>query len=71
MSCGDLAINPGTREAFLASARLPLTPTEFKLLYLLAKNRHVTLSQRFIQRIVWAGDVDAGEALKKYVQRLR
>ena len=44
MSCGDLAINPGTREAFLGSARLPLTPTEFKLLYLLVKNRHVTLT---------------------------
>ena len=71
MSCGDLAINPSTREAFLGSARLPLTPTEFKLLYLLAKNRHVTLTQEFIQRIIWAGDVGAAAAVKKYIQRLR
>ena len=71
MRCGDLAINPGAREAFLGSARLPLTPTEFKLLYLLVKNRHVTLTQEYIQRVVWAGDVGAGEAIKKYIQRLR
>lgn len=71
MSCGDLAINPGTREAFLGSARLPLTPTEFKLLYLLVKNRHVTLTQEFIQRVIWAGDVGAAAAVKKYIQRLR
>ena len=71
MSCGDLAINAGTREAFLGSARLPLTPTEFKLLYLLVKNRHVTLTQEFIQRVIWAGDVVAAAAVKKYIQRLR
>ncbi len=69
--CGELLINPATYEVYLASERLVLTPTEFKLLYLLAKNRHVTLSQEFIQRVIWADDIEAGEALKKYVQRLR
>lgn len=69
--CGELLINPGTYEVFLGDSRLVLTPTEFKLLYLLAKNRHVTLTQEFIQRIIWADDIEAGEALKKYVQRLR
>lgn len=69
--CGDLLINPATYEVFLGSTRLVLTPTEFKLLYLLAKNRHVTLTQQFIQRIIWADDIEAGEALKKYIQRLR
>jgi two-component system KDP operon response regulator KdpE len=69
--CGDLLINPATYEVFLSDSRLVLTPTEFKLLYLLAKNRHVTLTQEFIQRIIWADDIEAGEALKKYIQRLR
>jgi DNA-binding response OmpR family regulator len=69
--CGDLLINPATYEVFLGTSRLVLTPTEFKLLYLLAKNRHVTLSQEFIQRVIWADDIEAGEALKKYIQRLR
>ncbi len=69
--CGELLINPATYEVFLGDSRLVLTPTEFKLLYLLAKNRHVTLTQEFIQRIIWADDIEAGEALKKYIQRLR
>lgn len=69
--CDDLLINPATYEVFLGSERLVLTPTEFKLLYLLAKNRHMTLSQEFIQRVIWSDDVEAGEALKKYIQRLR
>ena len=69
--CGDLLINPATYEVFLAESRLVLTPTEFKLLHLLAKNRHVTLTQQFIQRVIWSDDIEAGEALKKYIQRLR
>ncbi len=69
--CGDLLINPATYEVFMAADRLVLTPTEFKLLYLLAKNRHVTLSQDFIQRVIWSEEIEAGEALKKYIQRLR
>ena len=69
--CGDLIIDPATYEVFLGEDRLMLTPTEFKLLHLLAKNRHMTLSQEFIQRIIWAEDVEAGDTLKKYIQRLR
>lgn len=69
--CGELLINPATYEVFLGQSRLVLTPTEFKLLYLLAKNRHVTLTQEFIQRVIWSEDIEAGEALKKYIQRLR
>lgn len=69
--CGDLVINPATYEVYMGSERLMLTPTEFRLLYLLAKNRHMTLSQDFIQRVVWSDDIDAGDTLKKYIQRLR
>lgn len=69
--CGELVINPATYEVFLGSVRLLLTPTEFRLLYLLAKNRHMTLSQDFIQRVIWAEDIEAGDTLKKYIQRLR
>ena len=35
------------------------------------KNRHVTLTQEFIQRMIWAGDDGAADAVKKYIQRLR
>ena len=69
--CGDLVINPATYEVYLKNELLMLTATEFKLLYLLAKNRHMTLSQEFIQRVIWADDIEAGDTLKKYIQRLR
>ena len=69
--CGDLQINPDTHEAYLGTTRLVLTPTEFRLLHLLAQNRHVTLPQAFIQRVVWSDDAEGGMALKKYIQRLR
>ena len=69
--CGDLVIDPANYEVYLGDRRLVLTPTEFKLLYLLGKNRHMTLSQDFIRRGVWASDVEGGDTLKKYVQRLR
>ena len=68
---GDLLIDPAAHEAFLGSTRLELTPTEFRLLNLLARNRHVTLSQQYIMRAIWADDVDSGQGLKKYIQRLR
>ena len=71
IQCGDLLINSDTYEAYLGSKRLQLTPTEFKLLHLLARNRNMTLSQDFIQRILWVGEVNAGDTLKKYIQRLR
>ncbi len=71
ISCGDLVVDPSAHEVFLANRRIALTPTEFKLLYLLIKNRHMTLSQDFIQRTIWAHDIEAGDALKKYIQRLR
>ena len=69
--CGELMIDPANYEVFIGDKRIVLTPTEFKLLYLLGKNRHMTLSQDFIRRGIWADDVQATDTLKKYVQRLR
>lgn len=69
--CGDLLINPATFEVYLGSRALRLTPTEFRLLYLLARNRHITVSQDFIMSTLWSGDIDDGNKVKKYIQRLR
>ena len=68
---GELMIDPANYEVFMGERRIVLTPTEFKLLYLLGKNRHMTLSQDFIRRGIWADDVQATDTLKKYIQRLR
>ena len=69
--CGELLIDPANYEVFIGDIRIILTPTEFKLLYLLGKNRHMTLSQDLIRRTLWADDERASDTLKKYVQRLR
>ncbi len=69
--CGDLVIDPANYEVFLRSDRLALTPTEFRLLCLTAKNRHVIISRDFIQRVIWGEDVHTVDTLKKYIRRLR
>ena len=71
IQCGDLMINPATYEVYMGATSLRLTPTEFRLLHLLAKNRHITLSQEFIMDAVWSDDLDGGNKVKKYIQRLR
>ena len=71
LTCGELIIDQANYEAYLGSERLALTPTEFKLLCLLAKNRHVTLTFEYIQRVIWGDDIQVGGSLKKYIQRLR
>ena len=69
--CGDLVIDPANYEVFLRSDRLALTPTEFRLLCLMAKNRHMIISHDFIKRVIWGEDIQVRDTLKKYIQRLR
>ncbi len=71
LTFGELTIDQANHEAYLGSERLALTPTEFNLLCLLAKNRHMTLTQEFIQRVIWGDDIRVSGTLKKYIQRLR
>ena len=68
---GDLVIHPRSYEVFMRSRRLVLTPTEFRLLLLLARSSNMTVTQEVIQREVWAEGIDAGDTLKKHIQRLR
>lgn len=68
---GNLVVHPANQEVFLGSDRVELTPTEFRLLHLLAQNDEVTLTQEVIQREIWPEGVGGNDALKKYIQRLR
>ena len=68
---GSLVINPATYEVFLDGHRLTLTATEFRLLYLLVRNRGAVVSHRFLERTLWGERVDSAPLVKKYVQRLR
>ena len=72
LNFGDLSINPTTREVFLGTELVKLTPTEYKLLYYLARNEGRVLSHRTLLEKVWGSEYsDAPYHLKKYIQRLR
>ncbi len=71
LSNGPLTVDPAAYEVFLHGARVPVTPTEFRLLYLLLNNRGNVLSREFLARSLWGGEVDSSALVKKYIQRLR
>ena len=72
VTSGDLTVNPSTHEVFLNGQGFELTPTEFRLLYVLVKNRSRVVPRRLLVRLFLEGrSDDPGSLLKKYVQRLR
>ena len=62
---------PATYAVSLDGQRLTITHTEFKLLFLLVKNRGMVVHHRFLERALWGDRVDSAPLVKKYVQRLR
>lgn len=66
---GQLFINPATYEVFLAGQRVMLSPTEFRLLRLLIRNRGTMVSHQTLERFV--GRDHSSGLVKKYMQRLR
>ena len=68
---GELLVDPVAYDAFMGSHKLELTSTEFRMLYLLVKNRGSLVSHEKIELTIW-GDRDRNTGLStKYVQRLR
>ena len=68
---GSLLINPATYEVFLDDHRLALTATEFRLLWLLIKNKGSVVSHHLAEQTIWGDRVDSVPLVKKYIQRLR
>ena len=71
LQSGQLFINPATYEVFLGDQRVTLTSTEFRLLYLMAKNRGTVVARQTLERALWGEHSDGYGLIKKYVQRLR
>ncbi len=69
---GDVAINYGARTLTVSEATVPLTATEYKLLYELSKNAGRILTQDELLHRVW-GPEYTGEPqlLRSYVKSLR
>jgi two-component system KDP operon response regulator KdpE len=70
--CGDLSIDYGSRRVTMAGRPVQLTPTEYRLLYTLARCANRVLSGQALLARVW-GSEHRGDSdfLKTYVRRLR
>jgi two-component system response regulator VanR len=66
-------MDPNNYEVYLGGTCLALTPTEFRLLHLLAKNRPRFLTHDTLDQALWENRRGPGinGLAKKYVQRLR
>lgn len=69
---GNLTINFFAREVSIGGKPVQLTPTEYKLLYTLVRNKGRTVTHEALQRQVWgsAEYVDSS-TVKKYIYQLR
>ena len=68
---GSLSLDPNTYEVSLADYRLPLTPTEFRVLHFLMKNRGAVVAHQTMESALWSGRMNSAMIAKKYVPRLR
>ena len=71
LTIGDLTIYPDSHDVFIGGRPLNLSSTEFRLLYVLALNNGMTLTEEQAARDIWPNAMEVSQALKKYVQRLR
>jgi DNA-binding response OmpR family regulator len=69
---GPLNIDTDCHEARVQDHYLALTPTEFRLLYHLARAGGNTMTVKALQKLIWDSDQPLYlGSLRKYVQRLR
>lgn len=70
--CGDLRVDFTQREVTMAGRRVPLTNTEYKLLYHLVRNAGRVLSHEMLLARVWGREyTDEIDYLRVYIGRLR
>jgi len=72
LTIGKLWIDFAAHEVRVDGEAVKLTPTEYNLLYLLARNAGRVMPHRVLLERVWGPDYgDANDYLKVYIQRLR
>jgi len=70
--CGDLRVDYVQRKVLLQGKALPLTQTEYKLLYYLVPNAGQVLSPEMLLNHVWGPEyADEIDYVKVYISRLR
>ena len=69
---GELLVDPATRQVRRGERSVPLTPTEFDLLYQLASTPHVVYGRARLLEQVWGYRVGAGErTVDSHVRAIR
>jgi len=70
---GDLILDPATGQARRGDDNLGLTPTEFRLLAYLVRNRGQALTRDQIVEAVWgyAADLESEKSVNVHIRRLR
>ena len=72
LSAGDLELDFSSQEARFKGVRMALTPTEYKLLYHLARNAGRVLTHETLLSRVWGREYnDELDYLRVYIRRLR
>jgi len=72
MEIGPLRIHPGERTVYLNGREVPLTPTEFSLLQVMARQVGRVVTHRHLLREVWGGSyVQDTQYLRVYMRQLR
>ncbi len=72
LQCGELQVNPDSHEVVVKGQVIHLTPTEFKLLCHLAKNKGRLVTYEALRTVMWGSEGKFYEdSLRKYVQRVR
>jgi DNA-binding response OmpR family regulator len=73
LQAGSIKLNPQTAEAFVQERPVRLTPTEFKILMLLAQNAGKVVTHRSLIQEIWGIPPSAAEAylVKLHIRHLR
>ena len=70
--CGELSIDPRLRRVTRDVREIPLTPKEFDILYLLARNRGEVFTKEQIYQAVWEGDYLLDDSnIMAFIRKLR
>ena len=72
MTAGDLTVDVARRQVTLAGEPVTLTPTEFDILALLARNADCVVTQKTILEEIWGPEwAEDRQTLRAHVSNLR
>ena len=72
IASGDLLLDPDSRQVVVSGNEIHLTPTEYDLLYYLAKNDGEVITHRELLQSVWGPEYgDERKYLRVFISQLR